>query len=58
MCMVFLLAFQIYIIVAAHSTDYVENARNNFNNLWSNYTLNVEQIIDTEKKVENPISLY
>ncbi|KAM7342767.1 tetraspanin 42En [Cochliomyia hominivorax] len=50
MCMVFLLAFQIYIIVAAHSTDYVENARNNFNNLWSNYTLNSEQIIDMEKK--------
>ncbi|XP_046811215.1 protein late bloomer [Lucilia cuprina] len=50
MCMVFLLAFQIYIIVAAHSTDYVENARNNFNNLWSNYTLNAEQIIETEKK--------
>lgn len=53
MCMAFLLAFQIYILIAAHSTDYVENARNNFNNLWTNYTLNSEQIIDVEKKVFN-----
>ena len=51
--MAFLLAFQIYILIAAHSTDYVENARNNFNNLWTNYTLNSEQIIDVEKKVFN-----
>ncbi|XP_005179695.2 protein late bloomer [Musca domestica] len=48
MCVGFLLAFQLYIIVAAHSTDYVLNARNDFNNLWSNYTLNEDRISSIE----------
>ncbi|XP_075166520.1 tetraspanin 42En isoform X1 [Haematobia irritans] len=48
MCIGFLLVFQIYIIVAAHSTDYVANARNDFDNLWSNYTLNEDRISGIE----------
>lgn len=51
MCIGFLLVFQIYIIVAAHSTDYILNARNDLDNLWANYTLNEDRISSIEISV-------
>uniref|UniRef100_A0A1I8Q9D2 Uncharacterized protein n=1 Tax=Stomoxys calcitrans TaxID=35570 RepID=A0A1I8Q9D2_STOCA len=48
MCIGFLVAFQVYIIVAAHSTDYAANARNDFDKLWSNYTMNMDRISGIE----------
>lgn len=58
MCIGFLLAFQIYIIVAAHSTDYILNARNDLDNLWANYTLNEDRISSIEISVNIHINQY
>ncbi|ALC41258.1 Tsp42En, partial [Drosophila busckii] len=49
-CLLILLALQIYILVAAHATDYVERARADFLQLWSDQRRNSERIAFLEQK--------
>ncbi|XP_034476381.1 protein late bloomer [Drosophila innubila] len=49
-CMLLLISLQIYIIAAAHSTDYVQRARTDFLALWTDQQKNIERIADLEQK--------
>uniref|UniRef100_A0A1B0FIP9 Tetraspanin n=1 Tax=Glossina morsitans morsitans TaxID=37546 RepID=A0A1B0FIP9_GLOMM len=49
LCVVFLLTFQIYILVVAHTTDYKRNATDDLIKLWQNYPVNVERIAEVEQ---------
>ncbi|KAL7736652.1 hypothetical protein ACLKA6_015287 [Drosophila palustris] len=43
-CMLILISLQIYIIAAAHSTDYVQRARTDFLALWADQRRGIERI--------------
>ncbi|XP_043655171.1 protein late bloomer isoform X2 [Drosophila teissieri] len=49
-CLLILLCLQIYIIAAAHSTDYVERSRKDFLVIWADQRANVERISLVEQK--------
>ncbi|XP_064540360.1 protein late bloomer [Drosophila montana] len=49
-CMLILIGLQIYIIVAAHVTDYVERSRADFLSLWSDPRRNVDRISYLEQR--------
>ncbi|XP_037715208.1 protein late bloomer [Drosophila subpulchrella] len=49
-CLLILLCLQIYIIAAAHSTDYVERSRRDFLALWADQKANGERISLIEQK--------
>lgn len=50
-CLLILLCLQIYIIAAAHSTDYVERSKKDFLATWADQRTNVERISLLEQKV-------
>jgi len=50
-CLLILLCLQIYIIAAAHSTDYVERSKRDFLAIWADQKANVERISLIEQKV-------
>ncbi|EDW05000.1 GH10364 [Drosophila grimshawi] len=50
-CILILIGLQVYIIVAAHVTDYVERARDDFVALWEYQRRNTERIAILEQKV-------
>ncbi|KAH8267149.1 hypothetical protein KR018_012427 [Drosophila ironensis] len=50
MCLLILLCLQIYIIAAAHSTDYVERSKRDFLALWSDQRAHAERIALIEQK--------
>ncbi|XP_017077645.2 protein late bloomer [Drosophila eugracilis] len=49
-CLLILLCLQIYIIAAAHSTDYVERSKKDFLALWADPKANAERISIIEQK--------
>ncbi|EDW74154.1 uncharacterized protein Dwil_GK21785 [Drosophila willistoni] len=49
-CLLILLCLQVYIIVAAHSTNYVDRARNDFLALWSDPRRSSERLSYIEQK--------
>ncbi|EDV35875.1 uncharacterized protein Dana_GF12691 [Drosophila ananassae] len=49
-CLLILLCLQIYIIAAAHSTDYVERSKRDFLGLWADQKANAERISFIEQK--------
>ncbi|XP_062129870.1 protein late bloomer [Drosophila sulfurigaster albostrigata] len=49
-CMLLLIGLQIYIIAAAHSTDYVQRARTDFLALWTDQRRSIERIAYLEHK--------
>lgn len=49
-CMLLLISLQIYIIAAAHSTDYVQRARTDFLSLWADQGHNIKRIAYLEQK--------
>ncbi|XP_036343863.1 protein late bloomer-like [Rhagoletis pomonella] len=51
-CMLILVTFQIYLIVVAGVTDYVQNTTDHFDMLWSNVTVNAAEIAQIEQQYE------
>ncbi|XP_017868226.1 PREDICTED: protein late bloomer [Drosophila arizonae] len=49
-CMLILIGLQVYIIVAAHVTDYVERSRTDFMALWADQRRSKERIAFIEQK--------
>ncbi|KAH8236967.1 hypothetical protein KR038_001145 [Drosophila bunnanda] len=49
-CLLILLCLQIYIIAAAHSTDYVERSKSDFLAIWADQKANVQRISLIEQK--------
>ncbi|KAH8371788.1 hypothetical protein KR093_008851 [Drosophila rubida] len=51
-CMLLLISLQIYIIAAAHSTNYVQRARTDFLALWADQRRSIERVAYLEHKVD------
>lgn len=56
-CMLILIGLQMYIIAAAYTTNYVQQARNDFLAIWEDRRRSIERISFLEQRV-NLVALF